>query len=425
MSKYTRTLTPQTIQEDGRSRNIAYSKTEMNEVWREAYQDDFGVYQRQYGIVRHLQINKKGKFTLQTIEGDPLLVQPYKSCFTSPIGGTSMGKRQSHGGCPVYIKQQQCHDTWMMDDCYRDFIEYRNGIVEESQLAEDVMDLHREELFANAKLGLRATQWIGQLYDADKLTEQNLWADGVTHELKERFRRTTGACRGLLPMTKDMAQDTNYAYMHDTEIAEDLCTKFDIENCQFNGDLGDWINKLIKKFPPKLRKAARSGNGPRRLGVGGRSYVFLMVSDPLYPIFQQAVLEEQKMLVTNGTCWREDALTLPDGSSEMVITYRNRLVIIPDTATCIFDDYTKCQTLSMIATVSNNIQMGTSFGRHIDDIESNSDDAFGMIIQKDTNASSPTYNKWTWLMYTLLYQGVLDPSCYWGSYKVVKPKNSK
>ena len=333
MGNLTRTMLPNSIQEDGRGINLAYKSADLNYIYREQFNDDYGVYQRRYNLFRHLEVNKKGMFNITTVQGDPLLVQSYKSCHTSPLGGTHYGQRRMNGGCPVYIKQQQCNDAWLLGDCYRDYIEWRNGNIEESSLFSQVMNLHRSEIMANSKLGLRGTQFVGQLYDPAKIDAEGLWAEGVTEETKDRFRRTTGACRGVLPMAADMAQQ-GHSYMHDQQTIDDLTTKFDIENCRFNGDIEEWMQQLIKRFPAKLRKAAVSG----RARSGG--VVYIAVSEPLYPIFQQAVLDEQKSMVTNGLCWREDIVTTADGGSEAVITYRNRIVIVPDTWTCICLLYT-------------------------------------------------------------------------------------
>ena len=420
MGALTRTLVPQTIDESGRGQHLAYLSEDMNYIMRETFQDDYGVYQSNYNLFRHLNVNKKGTFTIHTIQGDPLLVQAYKSCFTQPVGGSSTGQRKTDGGCPVYIKQQQCHDAWMMEDCYRDYIEYRDGRVEETQLFSDVMDIHKEELFANSKLALRATQFVGQLYDPAKLDSEGLWADGITEEKKARFRKTTGACRGLLPRTADLAQKTGHEYLHDTKTIDDLQNLFDIENCRFEGDLQTWMETLIKRFPKKLRKAAVSGRGPRTRNATGRSYVYIAVSEPLYPIFQQAVIEEDKGLLSNGRCWTYQDVMTADGGMERVIVYRNTLIIVPDTWTCTWDEYTKCDTLSIMASVSGNVELGTSFTKHINDIEGMADDDFGMVIQKNLDPSSDHYQKWTYLMYSLLYQGINDPTCHFAAYKIVK-----
>ena len=417
MSKNTRTLTPTTIVEQGRPANIAYFKEEMNEVARAEYLDDHGYYQRKYGIVKHLQINKKGKFTIWNIHGDPLLVQPYKACFTNPAGGVDMSPRQYNAGCPVYIKAQICHDTWMMDDCYDHFLEWKNSGVDYTSEGEKIMDLHRDELMANSRLAMRGTQWIGQMFDLKKIEEKNLWADGMSEEKKELFRKTTQACRGLLPMTNDMSE--KYAWMNQPECID--LSKWDLENCVYNGDLGQDIENIInKKLPRKLRKYVKSGRGPRNRGSKGM--VFMTVSDPMYAIVQAEVLKEDKMFTLNQRCWEEVQVQVADGF-ETVIIYRKRLVIIPDTVSCIWDEYLKTTTLYMSIGVSDNIQMGTSFGAYDDDVESNLGNKFGMLLQKDTNINSANHGKWTWMMNSLLFQGILDPECYWGAYKIVEPLN--
>ena len=139
----TRTLTPTTIHEQGRSRNIAYKASDMNSIVRATMIDHYGPLNRKFGIVKHLQINKKGKFTIYNISSDTLTVKSLKGCFTSPTGGFNYDPRSFGGGCPVYIKHMLCWDSWNLDDCYNHVLKLTQGGMEYTPEGNAILNLHR------------------------------------------------------------------------------------------------------------------------------------------------------------------------------------------------------------------------------------------------------------------------------------------
>jgi|GEM_PF-5426403 len=406
-------IIPTSIIEEGRGRNIVYTKSDVHYLERYAYVDPMQKYNDAFNMFGHVQVNKRGKFYIHDVNGDTLIVRPHKNCKTTPSGAIGTDRRNYGDGCPVYIKLQQCYDAWMLDDCYDHMLSYSGGDVNLTQEGNEIFSLHQTEAVSMVIRALKTTLFNAGSYDIDKINTEDLWAENITAEKKKRFEQTVNSCEGMRAQARRMAGE-GHANMWCEDFID--CNKIDFVKGEYQGDFGEWLRCwVMEKGTPELQYAFDSGIDP---GTGTSGAVVTRLSYPLYRLAQAAQRKENKSVATNGTCWtyRDVAGVGP------VLYFENRIPVVPNHHSCTWDECLKTQTLHAEVDISNNWQFGTSFRSSPDDPENTTanGDQVALMFQRNNDISSDWYGKWTWLSYSLLFVGIVRPNMYLGGWKTIE-----
>ena len=402
-------IIPTSLIEQGRGQNLVYTTQDVHYLTRYAYVDPMAGCNEAFGMFQHVQVNQRGKFYIHDVNGDTLIVRPHKNCKTTPSGSIGTTARNYGDGCPVYIKMQQCYDAWMMDKCHSHVLSYGGqgvepGNVDYTPQGNQIMDLHQREAIALAIRALQTTLFNGGSYDVNKIESQGLWASGVTAEKKKRFAETVNSCEG------QRAQALRMSAEHPNMHVEDFIDldKVDLRKGTYDGDIGEWLRCFVAdKATSDLQYAFDTGTDP---ATNERNSVQVRVSMPFYRLFLDAWRQEKLSVATNGTCWSFQEVP----GCGQVLFYENRIPIVQHHHACTWDRFVNYDTLRIEVDVSRNWHFGTSFRSHPDDPEQTTlaGEQIALMFQKDNNFNSDYTGKWTWLMYSLLFVGIVRPDMY-------------
>lgn len=376
--------------QDGRG--FAFSTKEVNTIARQQYMDDFGLYQRLFGVFSYMKLNKLNKFTINNIKGHPLMVQPMNSCTIEPTGSLRIGSRELEAVSAV-IKEKFCWDE-LLNSCFEHFLTWTEGgdvAMDENGMA--LFGQLMDEVQANAALAVRLSLTSGSFYDVNTVqySAQN------TAELKSLFQRTHGTWEGWIKVAYDAAQQ-EFPWLNSQVV--DYNTEFDSAG-NYTGDISDLFDALkARAQKPFLKMINRGG-----VNTGGRfSFTPLFV---LSDSFYNSVITEWNALAaqpaTNRTRLTEQMVP-NSGMIPQKVMYIDNIPIIPLSDISGFDQYIAANTHFAGIVASGNINLGLSFS----DIPQNIENGIAMQFGRVDDMTRDDYGTYVFLSHMLGRAAIAD-----------------
>lgn len=326
---------------------------DMNALAREEYQDNFGFYQRTFGVYSYMRMTKDLKFVLHYPKDLPFKWQAHNSCAWTPLGTMTMGTKEIEP-CRVKLNEQFCYDEWF-DSTYKYLLDWSSGAVKFDAVGQNLVDSMARTIVKNATIGFRMLLVGGQLYSG--VTPD--WTAGTPARVQDAFLRTANVCKGWIKLLIDLAASDEDAYGH---LDNGLIDAGDIgpDGLTFTGNVVDLYDAMYTGAPRPLQIAIQTG------GVGGFDNLFYPIAIVSRSIL--AALHLQYIAQNEAAAQNMPRITVREYSVDTERDVRPiRVYFIDNTAFVPLDEIDllegQLETSShfFYLTLSGVIQLGSSF----------------------------------------------------------------
>jgi len=336
------------------SNAIYFPVGDMNALARQEYQDNFGFYQRTFGVYSYMRITKAQKYVLHYASDLPFKWQKHNSCAWTPLGTMSMGKMEIEP-CPVKLNEQFCYDE-IFDSVYKSVLQWSGGAMVSMDAAGlALVDEMAREIVKNATIGFRMLLTGGQLYEG--LTPD--FSAGTPARIEDAFLRTANVCRGWIKLLIDMAAADEPAFGHldnglidGTDIAPDGQT--------FTGNVVELYDAMFAGAPRQLQIAIQSG------GIGGFDALFFpiaIVSRSILSALYLQYIDQSEAVSQNRPriTMREYMVDTERGARPIMVYFIDGTAMVPLDEIDLLEQVLDTTSHFMYLTISGVIQQGSSF----------------------------------------------------------------
>lgn len=335
------------------SNAIYFHVGDMNAIARQEYQDNFGFYQRTFGVYSYMKFNKDGKYVLNYPKDLPFKWQAHNSCAWTPLGTMSMGKKEIEP-CRVKLNEQFCYDEFF-DSTYSWLLDWNSGKVQYDATGQALVDLMAREIVKNATIGFRMLLVGGQLYQG--VTPD--WTAGTPARVQDAFLRTANVCKGWIKLLIDLAASDEDAYGH---LDNGLIDGGDIaaDGLTFTGNVLDLYDAMFAGAPRPLQVAIQSG------GVGGFDNMFqpiVICSRSILSALYLQYLAQNEAVAQNKPriTVREYSVDTERGSRMIFVYFIDNTAFVPLDEMDLLEQQLNTGSHFFYLTISGAIQLGSSF----------------------------------------------------------------
>lgn len=369
-----------------------FMKTEM--------QDTFGVYQRLFGLYSYMRLNKKRKYTIHTLTGNPMIWQPAKSCYFEPTGALRIGKRE-FDPCEAKMNEEFCDDE-LMNSCFEHLNTFANGRKTLDPQGVAVINEAVRTIAQNATLGARLTLTGGQLYNPANVK----FNSSATEEIKNLFRKTASTCRGWVELVRGMGEKIGYGHMN----LKNIFGEDDFNGTKYRGDIVlDVYDKLLEEAPSKLCGMIDEGGVIGNTGELSSIPLFVLTTH-LYKCLAAQFRKECRAVCRDPRLTqREFSVNTGTGSRTIKVYYIDDTPVIPLHDLNCYDQYLTGSTHMAVLTVGGNIGLGASFGE-LPDTEK---PGVGILLERGTSIKD--MGKISMASQSLFANTIADSDCFVGT----------
>ena len=382
------------------NQQVALPAKNLNIFMKTEMQDTFGVYQRLFGLYSYMRLNKKRKYTIHTLTGNPMIWQPAKACSFDPTGALRIGKR-SFEPCEAKMNEEFCDDE-LMNSCFDHLNTLSGGRKTLDAAGVAVINEAVRTIAQNATLGARLTLTGGQLYDPSKVK----FNSSATQEIKDLFRKTANTCRGWVELAREMGEKKKYSHMN----LQNIFGEDDFDGTKFSGDVVlDIYDKLLEQAPNKLCGMIDEGGVIGNTGELSSIPLFVLTTH-LYKCLAAQYRKECRAVCRDPRLTqREFTVNTGSGSRVIKVYYIDDTPVIPLHDLNCYDEYLTGSTHLAAITVGGNIGLGASF----DALPDAEKPGVGILLEKQTSIKDA--GKIAMVSQSLFAVTIADSDCFVGS----------
>lgn len=382
-----------------------FETTSLNKLVRAQYSDDFGFFQRQFGVYSYMQLTKDLQYKIYYPKGSPLIWQTHNSCAWTPSKTLSFGEN-TITPCKVKINEQLCYDE-LFDSAFKGLLQWggRPNVSMDPTGTQMLNDMVRT-IVENATIGARTVMVGGQVHNLASVAYET----GASTNVQEAFQKSSAACAGWLKLVATL--DSTYSWLEQSVIdADDVGA----DGATFTTNPLTLYDTLLAGAPKKLRAAIQRG-GIR--GYGTPYYPIMLVSPSVFSAVYNQYQTQNVTAATNKPRITVREFMENDGRGGMrpvLVYYIDNTVVIPVDEIDNYDEVVTGTSHFAYLTLSGVIQLGASFAN----IPSVDESQVGLMVQMSQNAED--YGTTKILAHSLLGNAINDVDYITGSYAYVIP----
>ncbi len=381
----------------GSSDRIIYPEDKVNQMVRSEYMDTLGAYQRAFGMYRWMQLDKHLEYRIERIDRSDVAVQKFTNCAFQD-GALMTTTTDNIRPSKSYIKASRCIDE-DFNSHWEGIIKYKtDGGIEYDAIGKARENLFIENLLEDYTYALNRMNVVGNYHD-----KTTALRDKITAEQRVIWDKTTSETKGFHRLQVEYANDKGAKWMNRTDLIDE--TLFSEDGSLYNGSIKDIISALLRDG--KVKKLQKLANGVVQTVRGKQVWTYIKLSNAFYNKVLKELEAENTNALQNQRTWKWETI-----NGAKVITYDQRLPVIPCEYVNGFDEYLKGDTHSITISVSGNIQFGGNWA----EVQGGEVYGFrpGIIISRGTDPGLENFLKWTVLSLQLQAGIIVDPDLFTG-----------
>ena len=380
---------------------------ELNFFMADQYQSNFDFYQGQFSVYSWMKLNKKQKFVLNRMSGNPLIWQSQNSCAWNPTQSISMGQ-QEFEPCAVEINEEYCHDE-KIESSMEVMLEWSdNPGVDVDEAGEKIVDAMVQTIVQNAVLGFKGNLTAGQSYNPEAI---DFTADTPAN-IVQLFTNSMNACRGWVELLKVKANDQGYDHLNYSDAILDA----NADGVKYTGDIVTLYDALFAEAKPELQDFVKEGGV---VGPLAQVLPVFMLTPQLWLRLTIEYTEQQHSspVITPRITIREFTYNVNGRQTPVHVYYIDQTPVVKVNDFKMYDKYMNGSTYLAAITSAGNIQLGGSFD-NLPTVNNGVLDGTGFLVEQSARAKD--YGRYYVLSNALMANTIADTNFIVAAQKFVE-----